>query len=114
MENPRRGAVSRFTHREYADMYLIYGETRKVSTRGIVSLNARMSCPGRNPVPREYIDDLIDDEVEDLVIDEDNGELEENYVEGEYNIPGLPDSIDRSDGDSEAEEAMLPPENNIP
>ncbi|CAG5001863.1 unnamed protein product [Parnassius apollo] len=44
MENPRRGAVSRFTHREYADMYLIYGETRKVSTRGIVSLNARLAA----------------------------------------------------------------------
>ncbi|CAG5058340.1 unnamed protein product [Parnassius apollo] len=44
MENPRRGAVSRFTHREYADMYLIYGETRKVSTRGIVSLNAMLAA----------------------------------------------------------------------
>ncbi|CAG4985261.1 unnamed protein product [Parnassius apollo] len=44
MENSRRGAVSSFTHREYADMYLIYGETRKVSTRGIVSLNARLAA----------------------------------------------------------------------
>lgn len=38
-----------FTNREYADMYLIYGETRRVSARGVVSLYAERYPNRRRP-----------------------------------------------------------------
>lgn len=51
-----------FTHSEYADMHLIYGETRRVSNRGNVTYNARLAArlyseryPSRNPTNYEVI-----------------------------------------------------------
>lgn len=51
-----------YTHRDYADMHLIYGETRRVSNRGNVTYNARLAArlyseryPGRNPTTYEVI-----------------------------------------------------------
>lgn len=64
MENPR-GAATQFTHREYADMYLIYGETRRVSNRGVVTLNSRLAArlyaeryPNRTPPSYHVIERL--------------------------------------------------------
>lgn len=37
-------AGTRFTPSEYADMNLIYGETRHVSTRGDVMFNAKLAA----------------------------------------------------------------------
>lgn len=51
-----------YSHSEYADMHLIYGETRRVSTRGNVTYNARLAArlyaeryPNRTPTNYEII-----------------------------------------------------------
>ena len=36
--------ANRYNYREYSDMHLIYGETRRVSNRGNITYNARLAA----------------------------------------------------------------------